>query len=175
VVGTLRLSGERLRDLGFHGDRLGRQLWVGALWGLGIFILANFLLDPVAEAVFPSIAADRETVTGMFKNLWHLPLLLMLGIFKGGCLEECWRIFVLTRFERAFARVGLLFALAADSIMFGLGHAYQGASGIITLAGVGLAYAGVYLRKRRAMEAVAAHAVYDIIAISLGFLIYHGR
>jgi membrane protease YdiL (CAAX protease family) len=36
----------------------------------------------------------------------------------------------------------------------------------------GLLYAGVYLRKRSAWEPVVAHAVYDLIGITLGFVIY---
>ena len=36
----------------------------------------------------------------------------------------------------------------------------------------GLLFAGVYLRKRSAREPVVAHAVYDVIMITLGFLMY---
>jgi len=172
VYGVLRLSRQRHGALGFEGRRLGRQIAVGGLFGLGIFVLETFLLSPVLEAVFPRSAAEDKTMAALLSSAANLPLLLALGILKGGFVEEYWRIFVLTRFEAAFRRPGLIVALLVGSVVFGLGHSYQGTAAIYSIAIVGLAYAGVYLRRRRAIEAMAAHATYDVVAILLGFLMY---
>jgi membrane protease YdiL (CAAX protease family) len=171
----LDLSGERFGSLGFNRGKLGRQIATGALFGIGIFALSTFLISPVLESLLPGAAAEADNIKFMFTNLYYFPLLLVLGIFKGGFLEEIWRIFVLTRFERVLRLPGLIFALIFFSLMFGLGHAYQGTSGIITTAILGLLDGLVYLRKRNAMEAVTAHAVFDVISLVLGFVLYFGK
>jgi hypothetical protein len=77
-----------------------------------------------------------------------------------------------TRFEKLSGRSGLVFALILGSLVFGLGHTYQGLDAVLANAIQGLLFALVYLRKRAAWEPVVAHAVYDLIGITLGFLIY---
>ena len=171
----LKLTNENFGSLGFNRNRLGKQIAVGALFGVGIFALDTFLVSPVLEAVLPNAAAEGENIKHLFSRLQYFPILLFLGIFKGGFLEELWRIFVLTRFEKAFRKPGLIFALIFFSLMFGLGHAYQGTSGIISTAIIGFLDGLVYLRKRNAMEAVTAHAVFDVVALVLGFIIYYGK
>ncbi|MDO9026647.1 MAG: CPBP family intramembrane metalloprotease, partial [bacterium] len=159
----LKLTNENFGSLGFNRNKLGKQIAVGALFGIGIFALDTFLVSPVLEALLPNAAAEGENIKHLFSRLHYFPILLFLGIFKGGFLEEFWRIFVLTRFEKAFRKPGLIFALIFFSLMFGLGHAYQGTSGIISTALIGFLDGLVYLRKRNAMEAVAAHAVFDLV------------
>ncbi len=175
VYYLLKLTNENFGSLGFNKNKLGKQIFIGALFGIGIFALETFLISPVLESLLPNAAAEGENIKYLFSKLYYIPILLFMGIFKGGFLEEIWRIFVLTRFEKAFKTAGLIFALIFFSVMFGLGHAYQGTSGIISTAILGLLDGLVYLRKRNAMEAVTAHAVFDLIAMTLGFILYYGK
>ena len=175
VYYLLKLTNENFSSLGFNKNKLGKQIAIGALFGIGIFALETFLISPVLESLLPNAAAEGENIKYLFSKLYYIPILLFMGIFKGGFLEEIWRIFVLTRFEKAFKTAGLIFALIFFSVMFGLGHAYQGTSGIISTAILGLLDGLVYLRKRNAMEAVTAHAVFDLIAMTLGFILYYGK
>lgn len=171
----LKLTDENFGSLGFNRNRLGKQIAIGALFGIGIFALDTLLVSPVLEALLPKAAAEGENIKYLFSKLYFMPILLFLGIFKGGFLEELWRIFVMTRFEKAFKTTGLVFALIFFSLMFGLGHSYQGTSGIIATAIIGFLDGLVYLRKRNAMEAVTAHAVFDVVALVLGFILYYGK
>jgi membrane protease YdiL (CAAX protease family) len=175
VYYLLKLTDENFGSLGFNKNKLGKQIAIGALFGIGIFALDTFLISPVLEALLPNAVAEGENIKYLFSKLYYIPILLFMGIFKGGFLEELWRIFVLTRFEKAFKTAGMIFALVFFSVMFGLGHAYQGTSGIISTAILGLLDGLVYLRKRNAMEAVTAHAVFDLIAMTVGFIIYYGK
>ena len=174
VTLLLYFSRETYRDVGFHRHHLLRQLGLGFLLGTGIFVLDTFLIGPLAEALLPKTSLEGIDMGVLFGNVAHIPVLLMVVLLKGGFAEELWRTFTLTRFEKRFGKAGLLFALTASSIMFGLGHLYQGLDTVVTNAIQGLLYALVYLRKRSAWEAVSAHAVYDLIAITLGFIIYSG-
>lgn len=172
VTLLLYLSRERYGDLGFHRRRLPRQIGLGALFGVLIFVLDTLLISPVASALVPETASRGVDMSIFFGRLSYVPIWLAIALLKGGLSEELWRIFGLTRFEKLFGGAGLILALIASSLVFGLGHAYQGLGAVLANAVLGLLYAGVYLRKRSAWEPVAAHAVFDLIGVMLGFLIY---
>jgi len=168
----LVLSREKYGDLGFHGRRLLGQIGLGVLFGVLIFVLDTLLISPVASALVPETASQGVDMSVFFGKLSYVPIWLAIALLKGGLTEELWRIFGLTRFEKLFGRTGLVLALIASSLAFGLGHAYQGLGAVLAEGVQGLLYAGVYLRKRSAWEPVVAHAVFDLIGITLGFLIY---
>jgi membrane protease YdiL (CAAX protease family) len=172
VTLLLVLSRERYGDLGFHRRRLLRQIGLGVLFGVLIFVLDTLLISPVASALVPETASQGVDMSEFFGKLSYIPIWLVIALLKGGLTEELWRIFCLTRFEKLFGRAGLILALIAGSLVFGLGHAYQGLGTVLAEGVQGLLYAGVYLRRRSAWEPVVAHAVFDLIGITLGFLIY---
>jgi membrane protease YdiL (CAAX protease family) len=96
-------------------------------------------------------------------------LFVMLTGLLAGYSEELIRIFVLTRCEAALGRAGLAAALVVDSIVFGLTHRYQGMSGVVTNVVFAIVIGVFFLRRRSALEVMVAHAVNDLIAISLAF------
>jgi membrane protease YdiL (CAAX protease family) len=175
VVLLLYFSGERFRDLGFGRERLLSQIGRGALFGLIIFVIDTFLSTPLLELAWPQTSAESAMMKSLFSRLSFIPLWLFLSVFKGGLVEEVWRIFILTRFEKIAKKAGLIVALILGSFVFGLGHAYQGTAAVFSTALLGFFFALVFLRKRLALEAVSAHAAFDIIGISLGFILYFGR
>ena len=87
-------------------------------------------------------------------------------------VEEGMRVFGLTRFEKVFGRPGLATAAVVGSIVFGINHLYQGVDSAIGTGVQALLFILIYPRRRRTLEAVAAHAVYDIIGITIAYVIY---
>jgi membrane protease YdiL (CAAX protease family) len=173
VTLLLRLSKENYKDIGFDTQNILRQLRNGLLFGVLIFILDTFLIGTIVDVLLPKTSVEGIDMSKLFNNLYFLPVWIFISVFKGGFSEELWRIFALTRFEKCFGKPGLLFALILGSVVFGFGHLYQGVGGMLSIAILGLLYALVYLRKRLAFEAVFAHATFDIIAITLGYIIYY--
>jgi len=175
VTLLLRLSKEKFSDVGFKKEKLMIQLRNGFLFGMLIFILDTFIISPVLDAILPSTSAKGIDMSKLFKDTYYIVIFIFIGLFKGGLSEELWRIFVLTRFEKAFGRFGLVFALIISSLIFGIGHLYQGLSGLISISIIGFLYALVYLRKRSALEAVFTHSTENLISIILGYIIYSGN
>ena len=174
VTFLLRLSKEKYRDIGFNRKSLLKQVRNGCLFGIIIFILDTFLISPLLDALLPASSAQGIDMSKLFSNTGYVFIFLFIGIFKGGFSEELWRIFILTRFEKLFGKSGLIIALILSSTIFGIGHLYQGLSGLISISIIGLMYALVYLRKRSALEAVLAHATENTISIVLGYIVYSG-
>jgi membrane protease YdiL (CAAX protease family) len=122
VTLLLYLCREKYGDLGFHRHRLLRQIGLGALFGVLIFVLDTFLVGPLTSALVPETASSSVDMSVFFGELSYLPIWLAMALLKGGFTEELWRIFGLTRFEKRFGRTGLVLALIAGSLAFGLGH-----------------------------------------------------
>lgn len=175
VILLLRLSQEKFGDIGFTRADLLKQLRNGFLFGALIFILDTFLISPITDALLPATSAQGIDKSSLFGNTSYVLVFLFIGLFKGGLSEELWRIFVLSRFEKLSGRVGLILALIASSVIFGIGHLYQGMGGMISISITGFLYALVYLRKRFALEAVFAHSTQNLISIVLGYIIYAGK
>ncbi len=172
IVGLLWLSRENLGDIGFTSRQFGRQLGIGTLFGFGVFILHQLLISPVIDAFLPTSAAQGVDLSLLFDNVYQYPIWIFLALFKGGLVEEGARVFGLTRFENVFGRPGLVIAAAIGSIVFGISHLYQGIDSAIGTGIQALLFILIYLRKRRTLEAIVAHAVYDVIGITIAYVIY---
>ncbi|MFC1968746.1 CPBP family intramembrane glutamic endopeptidase [Chloroflexota bacterium] len=171
VTLLLRLGKEKYRDIGFDKQNILKQLGIGLLFGVLIFLLHNLVVSTIVDALLPKAAQGIDLST-LFNTIYFLPVWIFLALFKSGFSEELWRIFTLTRFEKCFGKAGLFTALIVGSAVFGFGHLYQGVGGMIPAMVRGLLYASVYLRKRRAFEAVFAHATFDLINVTLGYVLY---
>jgi membrane protease YdiL (CAAX protease family) len=174
VTFLLRLSKEKFTEIGFRKDALLKQAGYGILFGVLIFITDTVVINTILNALLPETSGQGIDMSKLFSNTGYIFIFLFIGIFKGGFSEELWRIFVLTRFEKLFGKPGLIIALILSSIIFGIGHLYQGLSGLISISIIGFMYALVYLRKRSALEAVLAHATENTISIILGYIVYSG-
>jgi len=172
VWGLTYLSKENFQNLGFVKKNLLKQVLIGMLFGFVIFMTVKLIIDPLVNLLVSDKVGQESDLKFLFSNIYNLPVLMILAIYKGGFSEELWRIFIIAKFEKAFGRKGLIIALIVGSIIFGVGHLYQGLSGFISISIMGLLYALVFLRRRSAIEAITAHATYDLIAVTLGYLIY---
>ena len=100
-----------------------------------------------------------------FKEPTNLLAWIPIGIFGGGVVEELQRIFIFTRFEKWLGRPGLILGIVLSSVMFGLGHRYQGLGIAIGTGISGGLLALLYLRRRSAIEPITAHAFSDVLAM----------
>jgi len=161
----LRLEGEGFKELGVSGYKWPKHLGIGLLFGVAMFVALNVALGSVMGSLFPRPAASGPTIMSFFKEPGNLLAWLPIGIFGGGVVEELQRIFIFTRFEKWLGRPGLILGIVLSSVMFGLGHRYQGIGIAISAAVSGVLFALVYLRRRSALEPITAHAFSDVLAI----------
>jgi len=166
----LRANGERLAELGLSPRLLPSSLLRGFLYALGLFAVGNVLLASLLSALAPGGRSDM--LRGLFTDPREAPLWIFAAIVGGGFSEELIRAFVLTRFERLLGRPGLVFAVLADSVMFGIGHSYQGPGAIANAGLTGLLLALIFLRRRRVYDAMVTHAVFDLLGIARAYALY---
>jgi membrane protease YdiL (CAAX protease family) len=98
------------------------------------------------ERMLPHTAAD--------KRQFHL-----VSLSAGICEELLYRGYLLWYLSRW---LDVIPAVAVSSVIFGVGHAYQGAKGILQTGLVGVVMALIYLSSGSLWPAIAVHAIIDM-------------
>jgi membrane protease YdiL (CAAX protease family) len=129
--------------------------------GLGLYFVAGKLgiaLNIVAESL-PDV-------------WWRIPVLL-LSALQNGLLEEVLVTgYLLTRLRRLGVRPA--YAVAISATLRGSYHLYQGFGGFIGNAIMGVIFATLFLRWRRATPMIIAHTLIDAVAF-VGYALLAGH
>ncbi len=156
---------ERLRDVGCAPPPRGwrHACTVGVIAGLVIKVLSI----GVGMALL-GLGLEAGDVFFELRDASDLGVFAFGGALAGFSEELVYRGYLLSRLESVFARrgepgSGLLWATCATSLVFGSGHAYQGAVGVGMTASVGvLLTLLVVLARRNLVVAMVAHAVFNL-------------
>jgi membrane protease YdiL (CAAX protease family) len=173
VMALYILCGESLGQLNLKPGTVGMDLLLslGLLGGLflGLFILAQVLnavgLEGVPDAnldLGEALAAD-PALAAVFLG----PVVWL----KAALLEELSRLFLLSRLWKVYPTgIDRWAALLLSSVLFGLGHIWQGPTGILGTTVIGFILGAHYLRHGRVLPLIVVHGVYDTLIMLL--LIY---
>jgi len=173
-VVALRLRGEAARAVGLtlRAD-WGRTLLLGIGAGTGYQAFSLYVAEPALARLtgrlpdvsfFGSLAGNVHFLLGSLALAWTLAALGEEFVYRGYLLTRIAR--VLGDTPRAWTG-----ALIVTSILFGLGHGYQGASGMIAAGLGGFVFGLLYLATGRNLwVAVVAHGTMDTVGFLLLFL-----
>lgn len=166
-------SGTTWRDLGFLRPMpLGRFLYLALGGTVLIFVVTGLVVTPILrELGAPPI--DTSVVVNAVEGNTTAYLLFLLPVTWGSAAfaeELLARGFLLQRLSLLLGTGG---GLVAQALLFSLGHAYQGATGMASLFVVGLMLGWLYLRAGRNLwPAIAAHGLINTVSITLVYLGY---
>lgn len=172
------VCGESLPSLQLQPGRMEADLKHGLALG-GILLLLGLLFSAVASNLGQQDlpATNRAIATALAGD--NLLLLIWLGPvvwLQAALIEELYRVFLLTRLWRVWpSRTGLALVVFGSSLLFGLGHAYQGPLGMLGTGLIGLVLGWHYLRHGRFLPLLIAHGLYDNCALlGMVLLVRHG-
>ena len=138
----------------------GIGLAIGITLIAGTFLLYHRQGKAVARAT--GRAAIRRAIAPL---AWFLPhdvaertLFRMVSVTAGVTEEWLFRGFLLALFTPGMGVAG---AIVASSVLFGVGHAYQGPAGIVRTGIVGLVLAGITWATGSLVPAIVIHAMVD--------------
>jgi membrane protease YdiL (CAAX protease family) len=159
-----------------------RRSWLdlGLVWHGGM--RANLALFGVAIAVagvafqLPRILRDPETLARIRRRLAHMPrmipagddemrLFYLLSITAGVCEELLFRGFL---FWYAAHFMAWPWAAVVTVLLFGIGHSYQGPTGIITTSIAGAVFMVLYLSSGSLYLSMLVHALMDSYSGTVG-------
>ena len=166
---SLWLRGLSWRDVGL---RRSKAWWKVALMAvlaaLLIAIVVNLVTAPFVQRFFSGSANNSRfaNIRGNFVALlgwlavaWTLAAFGEEMIFRGYLMNRLADLVGRTR-------TGWVISLFGSSLIFGLGHGYQGAAGIINTATIGLLLGTLYLvTKRNLWVNIICHGLIDSISL----------
>jgi uncharacterized protein len=170
----------RLRGLGWHDVGLARpRNWlmavgIGALAGLVMEALELFVTQPLLMKL-----TGHKPDFSDFLALHGNPKLLLLGLAFSWTLaafgeEMVWRGYLMSRVAGLIGRsrrIAWVASLILVSAAFGVAHRYQGVTGIVDEALMGIILGMIYLASVRNLTSViVAHGVADTIDALLFFV-----
>lgn len=168
VVATQRRRGWPWASIGLGAPagpgRFALQVLVGLLAGWAAALAAMVL----ATRGFGWTGLDASRFAGVEGNLAALLGALAISWTTAAVGEEIlFRGFLQSRLQALLAarpHAGLL-AAVAQAVLFGLGHAYQGPTGILVSGAIGLVFGLLMLRFRTVWPLVVAHGLIDTVSM----------
>ena len=155
--GSLRLPAPRLGDLG------------RGLLALGAVLAVNVVLNLVLSGVDPSLMENHQQrlsgIAGSLTDGLSFAGIAATALFIGFYEEALARGFLLRRSEALLG--GSWGPALLSSLLFGLGHFYQGWTGVLQTALIGLVLARLSLHWGSLWPAIVAHALLNTLSLSL--------
>lgn len=173
IWGLLRIRGRSWKNFGLKRTPSWIRTLLIAVGGVVVLhVLIGFLLMPVVVDL-----TNKPLDTSRFDQLrGNLPALLgglvVVWIVAAFFEEMVFRGYFLNRIADLFDNkiLGLASGVLVSSLIFGIGHIYQGISGVILTGLVGIIYSLVYiLNQRNLWVLVLTHGLYDTSAFLIIF------
>lgn len=161
------------RDVGLKRPaNWSRTIGIGIIAAIIFQAISILIIVPVLEKI-----TNTPLDLGQFEPLRHnLPFFIISIVaswtYAAFIEEMAYRGYLLNRFKDFFraSRIGWALATLASSILFGLGHTYQGANGVLDTFISACMMAGLYfLGKRNLWLPIIVHGAKDTIGFSLIF------
>jgi membrane protease YdiL (CAAX protease family) len=161
-------AGLSLRSVGLDGRRPGRDALGAAglaaligIPGLGVYLVAQAL--GVSVTIAPTTLDD---------TWWRLPVLIASAAANAWAEEVVMVGYLLTRLRQLGWSENR--SLAAQAVLRGAYHLYQGLGGFLGNIAMGLVFGRVWQRTNRLWMLVGAHTLIDVVAF-LGYAALRGR
>ncbi|HMH44207.1 MAG TPA: CPBP family intramembrane glutamic endopeptidase [Pyrinomonadaceae bacterium] len=166
---SLWLRGLSWRDVGLRRSKGWWKVVLQAvLAALLIAIVVNLVTAPLVHRLvgssvnnsrFENIRGNFVALMGWLAVAWTLAAFGEEMIFRGYLMNRVADIVGRTR-------TGWVISLLLSSLIFGLGHGYQGVAGVIDTATIGLLLGTLYLvSKRNLWVNIICHGVIDSISL----------
>ena len=143
------------------------------LWALAATLLILLLLALLAVPLsfLPGTEqALSEGIRWQFRRWEYLPLVVLTSIAVGYREELFFRGYLIGRLQDAGLPPSA--ALGASTVLFGLGHVYQGVAGVLVTTVVGGVLGVLFIRSRNLHLVALTHALYNVFVLTVGSLLY---
>lgn len=184
LIGLLLVLGERPSDLQLRRGATASDIAAGI--GLFFTIIGALILMKIATSALtrmglvPPVQDVPDANLDLIASVTKDPLLFALFLgpviwFQAAVVEELTRVFVLSRLWKVWpSHAAKLTSVVIWSLLFGLAHIYQGVTGVIGTALIGLVLGIGYLQRGRVLPLMVAHGLYDTLAtLALLYALHH--
>lgn len=153
-------TGESPRAIGWTTGHIGREIALGVALFVPLFLGTRWL-----EALLVGLGFTTGSSPSLIPSRSPTDLLLALALVGVVAVSEetIFRGYLLLRFRNVLGSIWP--ALLIASLIFMLGHGYEGSAGALTVGATGAVWGAVYLWRRSLVAPVTMHFLLDAIAI----------
>ena len=163
-------NGESSKRIGWSTRKGWRNAFLGVALFVPVFMGAGLLEQFLRAAGFSAPATPTPrwlTAKGPLEFLLAGVLVVVVAIAE----EIIFRGYLILRFTALTRNRST--AVVLSSILFALGHGYEGTAGVLTIGFMGLIFALVYLSRRSLVAPIVMHFLQDFGTIVLLPLLRH--
>jgi membrane protease YdiL (CAAX protease family) len=155
-------TGEGVRRIGWAFEHSWREVWLGAALFVLVVFGASVLEQLLQEAGLsaPSMPLPQflsASSVSQFLLAWLLVLVVAVAE------ETMFRGYLILRFRAVTGSSAA--ALLLSTVVFALGHGYEGSAGVVTVGALGLAYALVYEWRKSLVAPIVMHFLQDFVSV----------
>ena len=158
---------ESVRQLGWNFDHLRRDVALGLILFVPVFFGGNVLADLLHQAGL-SAPAQRPSflaVSGVIQVALGFLIVTVVSVVE----ETVFRGYLMLRFKTVTGRTSA--AVILSSLVFSLGHGYEGMAGVISVFVLGAIFALVYLWRKSVVAPIVMHFLTDFTSLVLPALL----
>lgn len=156
-------NNEPLKQIGWTIKNVRQDIGWGLLLFLPVAYCANVLERILHKAGLsaPTKIPSFLVATGSAKVLLACILVIVVAVVE----ETIFRGYLILRFKAVTGRTGA--AVLLSSVIFALGHGYEGLAGMVSIFSLGIIFAVVYLWRKSLVAAMVMHFMIDFSSIVL--------
>jgi len=176
-IGLVALIAFFLWHNGEGRERIGWKVRAGGnevLLGVAMFAVLTTTSSLLDEGLRAAGLPGPSTPLPKFleaTGAWQYVLATILVVVVAIAEETIFRGYLILRLSAITRSTGL--AVVLSSVIFALGHGYEGTAGVVTVGFMGLLFALVYVWRRSLVAPIVMHFLQDFIAIVLLPLLSH--
>jgi membrane protease YdiL (CAAX protease family) len=158
---------EPVQKVGWNFDHLGQDVVLGLILFTPVFFGGNMLANLLHEVGLSAPARQPSflAVSGVKQVVLGLIIVTVVAVVE----ETVFRGYLMLRFEAVTGRRSA--AMILSSLVFSLGHGYEGMAGVISVFVLGVVFALVYLWRQSVVAPIVIHFLTDFTSIVLPALL----
>ena len=158
---------ESVESIGWNFEHLGRDVTLGLILFAPVFMGGNALANVLHQIGLS--APERQpsflVVSGFKQVILGLLIVTIVAVVE----ETVFRGYLMLRFQAVTGSPSA--AVILSSLMFFLGHGYEGMAGAISVFGLGVVFALIYLWRKSLVAPIVIHFLTDFTSIVLPALL----
>jgi len=143
-----------------------RNGWEDVFLGIGlfmpVFIVAGILEIALRRVGFTAPNVPLPSLTAI-QGPVEIGLAVLLFVVVALAEETIFRGYLILRFASLTGRPAA--AAVLSTILFSLGHGYEGSAGVVTVGFIGLVYASVYIWRRSLVAPMVMHFMHNFASL----------
>jgi membrane protease YdiL (CAAX protease family) len=155
---------EAIRSIGWTTREFFKEIGIGLLLFSPVYFGAG-LLDRLLRSIGFSAPSTPLPAVPATQGFGEVILAIVLVIVVAVAEETIFRGYLILRFENILNSP--FWAVLLSTVVFSLGHGYEGTSGVVTVGALGAVFAIIYLWRKSLVAPMVMHFLLDFLGIVL--------